>query len=117
MKILSTTFWFVTIFLITFSDLDTQIPNAIPFQGAARDSTGLPIINAGIAIRFSILDSNISGNVIYSESQSTTTSGLGLFTVNIGEGTVISGSFDSIRWDRYSKFLMVEIDPNADILL
>ncbi|MBK6990257.1 MAG: hypothetical protein IPH33_19545 [Bacteroidetes bacterium] len=44
-------------------------------------------------MRFSIHDSTAGGMVVYQETQNKTTSVLGLFTANIGEGVVVNGTF------------------------
>ena len=87
-----------------------QAPQAIPYQAVARDNTGNLIANQSISLRFSIHDLTVSGVVIYKETQSATTNALGLFSVNIGQGTPVTGSFSSIDWAVNAKFLQVEMD-------
>ena len=77
--------------LITFTITSFAQPQAIPFQGAARNSLGNILSNRAISLRLSILDSSATGPVVYSETHSTTTSLLGLFTVNVGQGVLVSG--------------------------
>lgn len=86
--------------------------DAIPFQGAARDGLGNILNNRNISLQFSIIDSSISGPIIYTETHSTTTSNLGLFTVNVGQGSASVGVFDQIDWRNNDKYLSVALDTN-----
>ncbi len=95
---------------ITFETLHAQVPQAIPYQAVARDLTGNPYISQSIILRFSIHDVSAGGATVYSETQPATTNTLGLFTVNIGQGTPVTGTFPAINWGTNAKFLQVELD-------
>ena len=90
-----------------------QVPQGIPYQAAARNSNGQPLANRAVQVRFSILDSTTSGIEVYKELHNTTTNSLGLFTLNIGMGIVITGTFSSMNWGQNFKFLKVELDTTA----
>ena len=90
-----------------------QSPQKMNYQGIARDAGGLVLQNQNISLRLSILSGSVSGTTEYSESQTTTTSNLGLFNVEIGGGNVLSGSFSSINWGSESHFVKVEMDPTG----
>ncbi len=60
--------------------------------------------------RFSIIQDNTNGNVVYQETHQTTTSNLGLVTLAIGQGIPTQGSFLSINWGSAPHFLKVEVD-------
>src|SRR5947209_17335744 len=100
---------FILICLKSFI-VNAQTPQGIPYQAIARNSGGATINNQGIAIRFTIHDATSTGTVLYQERQATTTNALGLFSVTIGQGTVLSGTFSTINWGTNSKFLQVEFD-------
>lgn len=93
-----------------FNKLLAQAPQAIPYQAVARDNAGNPIASQAVSLRFTIHDATAGGTIVYRETQSKTTSALGLFTANIGEGTVVSGAFATINWGAGSKFMQVEMD-------
>ncbi|TAH41168.1 MAG: hypothetical protein EYC69_09345 [Bacteroidetes bacterium] len=104
---------FSIIFILAVSIINTSgQPKAIPFQGAARDASGAMLSNRTISLRLSVLDSASTGTMIYSETHSTSTSALGLFTVNVGTGNPSLGSFDMIDWGNNDKYLSVELDTN-----
>jgi hypothetical protein len=90
-----------------------QVPQGIPYQAIARNGQGQPLSNTNVKVRFSILDSTATGAAVYVESHSTTTSALGLFTANVGMGTVSTGTFNAINWGQNYKFLKVELDTTA----
>jgi hypothetical protein len=87
-----------------------QAPSSIPYQAVARDASGVIVPNRPIGLRISIHDFISTGAVVYSEAQSVTTNVLGSFTANIGQGTVLSGTFNSINWGASSKFIQIEMD-------
>jgi hypothetical protein len=59
----------------------------------------------------SILQGSISGPSVYTETFSAITNQFGLVTLNIGTGTVVSGTFSSISWGTNTFFMKTEMDP------
>ena len=92
---------------------EAQAPQAIPYQAVARDNSGNPIVNQLISLRFTIRNGSAVGTIVYRETQSKTTNLLGLFTANIGQGTVVSGNFTTVDWALGSKFMQVEMDATG----
>jgi hypothetical protein len=88
-----------------------QAPQGIPYQAVARNSTGAILASTAISVRFTIRDSVATGNIKYRETFSVTTTVQGMFSVNVGQGTVVSGTFAGINWGTNAKFMQVEIDP------
>ena len=105
--------YFVFLFCLLTSDflLQAQAPQGIPYQAIARNASGVAIANTAVKVRFSIRDSIATGAIKYQETHNPTTSALGLFSVNVGMGTLVSGSFSGINWGKNAKFLQVEMDP------
>ena len=100
--------------LIFFAQISfAQTPQAIPYQAVARNAAGVPLASQSIKVRFSIHDSLIAGTVVYKETHSVTTNSLGLFNLNVGKGTVVTGTFAGINWGKNSKFMQVEMDPTG----
>jgi len=97
--------------LIIFSTAHAQAPQGIPYQAAARNSSGAILASTNISVRFTIRDSIAAGAITYRETHSVTTSAQGMFSVNVGQGTVVTGTFSSINWGTNAKFMQVEIDP------
>lgn len=96
-----------TIFLLA------QAPQAFNYQGVARDLAGNPVTNQTIGLRISILENNATGPKIYQEIHLIATSDLGLFTIQIGAGSTIVGSFEDIDWGIDHHFLQIEMDESG----
>jgi len=90
-----------------------QAPNAIPYQGVARNAAGNILAAQPISLRISIHDITANGTVVFSETHSVTTSALGLFNVNIGSGTAITGTLADVNWGSGAKFIQVEMDATG----
>jgi hypothetical protein len=67
-------------------------------------------VNTAVKVRFSILDSVATGTLVYKETHSTTTNTVGLFNVNVGMGTPVTGTFSAINWGKNAKFMQMELD-------
>ena len=107
-----------TIMLSSFFSIhqtNAQAPQAIPFQAVARNISGNPLLNQNISLRFSIRQSSAVGTVLYTETHSTVTNSIGSFTVNIGLGTIVTGTFTTINWGNGGKFIQVEMDPAGGV--
>lgn len=99
--------------LLFATSIMAQTPQMFNYQGVARDLSGDPMTNQDISIRASIVQSSVSGPEVYSETHNTSTNELGLFTLQIGEGTVESGVFSDISWGSDNHFLKIEMDVNG----
>ena len=96
--------------LIGTINLKAQAPQGFNYQAAARDTNGEPLVEQTIAIKASILAGSANGDSEYSETHSVVTNQFGLFTLTIGDGSVVSGDFESVSWSEGSKFLKIEMD-------
>ena len=102
----------VAFLLLTCVSGFSQTPSSIPYQAVARNASGNLLSNQSVGLRFTVHQSTATGGTQYQETQTATTNKLGLFNVNMGAGTVVSGTFAGITWsDGQPKFLQVEIDP------
>ncbi|MCD6063728.1 MAG: hypothetical protein K0R82_1639 [Flavipsychrobacter sp.] len=101
---------FLAVMLIQSSSI-AQPPMKFNYQGIARSSAGGAIANQTLGLRISILDSNSSGPVLYSETHTPITNAFGLYTVAIGDGTIASGDINAIDWSKADKYIKIEMDP------
>jgi hypothetical protein len=92
-----------------------QAPQLLNYQGVARNGFGNALSNRLMTLRLSIRTGSTSGAIVYQETRSVTTNGGGLYSVQIGStGTItVLGSMSSINWQVGTKFLQVEVDPEA----
>jgi hypothetical protein len=103
------TFTFICLLLAVITH--AQAPQGIPYQAAARNSSGAILASTNISVRFTIRDSIATGAIKYRETHSVTTTAQGMFSLNVGQGTVVSGTFASINWATNAKFMQMEMDP------
>ncbi|MEN9521973.1 MAG: hypothetical protein RL065_350, partial [Bacteroidota bacterium] len=89
--------------------LFAQAPQGINYQAVAMTASN-PIASQNVSLRLSIIDSAASGSIIYTETHHTTTDAVGLFSVVIGNGTAVVGTFSNINWGKHYKWLKSEID-------
>src|SRR4051812_43065798 len=81
-------------FLSTFSL--AQAPQAFKYQSIVRNAAGNPLANAAISVRATVHDSSATGTSVYQETHFITTNQFGLINLEIGNGTVVSGTFPAI---------------------
>ena len=95
--------------------IQAQAPQLLNYQGVARNGFGNALPNRQMTLRLSIRNGSSSGTVVYSETRTVTTNGGGLYSVQIGStGTsATTGSIATINWQVGTKFLQVEVDPDA----
>lgn len=93
------------------SSVLAQAPQQFNYQAVARDASGNPISEKQLGVRISILDGSATGSALYSEVSTPSTNKQGLFSVQVGSGTGVFGTFSAIVWGGSARFLKVEIDP------
>ena len=99
--------------LLISAALQAQSPEKMSYQAVIRNTNGALLANQNIGIRVQILQSSESGAAVYTETHSRSTNANGLVTLEIGGGSVVTGSFSGINWDNGPYFLKTEIDPGG----
>ena len=90
-----------------------QAPEKMSYQAVVRNSSDLLISNQAVGIQISILQTSPMGTAVYVETHTPTTNINGLVTLEIGDGTVVSGDFTTIDWSADSYFIKTETDPTG----
>jgi hypothetical protein len=90
-----------------------QVPQGVTYQAIALNNAGNQLINSNIKLRLSIIDNSATGTVLYTETHAKTTNDKGLYSLVIGQGTIVTGTFSSIDWGKNVKFLKVEMDATG----
>lgn len=85
------------------------VPGGINYQAVARDNYGKEIVSTPIEVQFSILSGSPQGDLVYREVHSTSTSKYGVFSLVIGKGTPVSGTFADIDWSAFNHWLQVSV--------
>ncbi|MBA0884206.1 hypothetical protein GTZ96_010930, partial [Flavobacterium sp. BBQ-18] len=101
-------------FIGTIDKAYAQAPQAIPYQGVARNASGDIRALQNISLRFTIHNSTSTGATVFQETHTVMTTNLGLFNVNIGSGTAVTGTLAAISWGTGTKFIQVEMMAPGD---
>jgi formylglycine-generating enzyme required for sulfatase activity len=103
----------LTILAILFATITSfaQAPNRISYQAEVRNGSNNLVVNQLVGIRISILQGSNVGASVYTETHAPTTNANGLVSLQIGGGTIVSGTFASINWGNGPYFLKTETDP------
>ena len=99
--------------LITVATTKAQAPQLMSFQSVVRDNTGKLVASHSVGLRLSILQGSITGTAVYVETQTATSNANGLVTLQVGGGTVVSGTFSAIDWSAGPYYIKSEIDPTG----
>ncbi len=87
-----------------------QAPEGFKYQAVVRDAGNLILNNQAVGIRMTIQQGSIGGTTIYQETFTPTTNGYGLVNLEIGSGTVMSGTFATIDWSNGPYFIETAVD-------
>lgn len=90
-----------------------QVPEKMSYQAIVRNTGGQILANQSVGIRASILQGSPAGAAVYSERLTGNTNANGLLTLEIGSGTVLTGTFNTINWSTGSYYLKTETDPTG----
>ncbi|MBL3549816.1 beta strand repeat-containing protein [Chryseobacterium sp. KMC2] len=89
----------------------SQAPEKMSYQAVMRNGVGQLLSNQAIAVKVSILQGSPAGAEVYSERLTGNTNTNGLISLEIGTGTIITGTFASINWSSGNYYLKTETDP------
>jgi hypothetical protein len=106
------TFFTTFLYLIT-AHLLAQSPDKMSYQAVIRNSSNKLVTNTAVGMKISILQTTATGTAVYVETQKPTTNINGLVSIEIGSGTVVSGTFANIDWSKGPYFIKTETDPNG----
>ena len=109
----------ITISLVLVQLISTttfaQAPEKMSYQAVIRDAGDNLLTNTSIGMQISILEGSETGTAVYIETHTPFTNTNGLVSLEIGDGTVISGDFNTIDWTTGSYFIKTESDPEGGI--
>jgi BclB C-terminal domain-containing protein len=102
------TFTLLVLFLFVLNSF-AQVPQKINYQAVIRNATGQPVPSQAVGMRLTVQNGPV-GAPIYTETQVPTTNAFGLVNLQIGTGTVVTGTFALIPWSTGNKYLKIEAD-------
>ena len=105
----------LSLFVLLFTGLlaFAQAPQKMSYQAVVRDANNALVTNHSISVQASILLGSPNGDAVYVETHQVTTNANGLMTLEVGNGSVLAGSFASIPWGMGTYFLKTEVDPEG----
>ena len=99
--------------VVITSAVFAQAPSKMSYQAVVRDAGDALVTSQAVGMQLSIVQGSVSGTVVYVETQTPTSNLNGLVSVEIGSGTVVSGTFNSIDWSNGPYFIKTETDPTG----
>lgn len=98
-------------FSIISLSIFAQAPQRFSYQAVIRDGNNNLKTSGNVSVRISILLGTATGIPVYTETHSSVpVNANGLITLQIGGGSVVSGTFNTISWGSFSYFLKTETD-------
>ena len=104
---------FSFLFLLASTAVWAQVPQQISYQSVIRDGNNKVLAASTVGIKISLLQGSATGSAVYVETHRKTTNANGLVSLEIGTGTVLSGSFASINWANGPYLIKTETDPTG----
>lgn len=90
--------------------LQAQSTRGFTYQAVARDGTGNLLANQVVSLVLDVRKGSGLAAPLYQETHSLSTNDYGLFSVVVGKGTAIVGTFSSIDWSEDDYFLGVSLN-------
>ena len=90
-----------------------QSPEKMSYQAVVRDGSNNLVASSAVGMQISILQGSPTGTAVYVETQTPTSNANGLVSIEIGGGTVVSGTFSTIDWANGPYYVKTETDPNG----
>lgn len=91
--------------LLLALSIQAQAPQKFSYQTVIRNSSNQLLIGQTVSIKISILQGSANGSAVYAETHTPQTNANGLATLEIGGGSLLSGSFANINWANGSFFV------------
>lgn len=107
MKIIFT----ITIILLLTITSWAQAPQKMSYQAVIRNNSNLLVTSTSVGMRISILQGSSTGTAVYVETQTPNTNINGLVSIEIGSGSVLTGTFSAINWANGPYYIKTETDP------
>lgn len=90
-----------------------QAPQKMNYQAVIRNASNNLVVNQTVGLQVSILQGSASGTAVYAETHIVPTNINGLVSIEVGGGTVVLGSINTINWANGPFFIKTETDPTG----
>ena len=99
---------FILIFMIVLGF--AQTPQGFNYQAVARNSSGVAVVSQPIGLQISLRQTTALGTIVYTETHAVTSNNIGIINLVVGNGTVVTGIFNTIDWSAGPYFIEVSMD-------
>ncbi len=99
--------------LLLTASVWAQAPQKMSYQAVIRNSSNALITSTPVGMKISILQGSPTGTAVYVETQTPSTNANGLVSLEIGTGTIVTGTFAGINWSAGPYFIKTETDPTG----
>ena len=106
---------FLLTMMLSVAALFAQAPQKMSYQVVVRNTSNALVTNQNVSAKISILQGSVNGSPVYVETHTATTNVNGLLTLEVGDGTTVTGSLEAVNWAEGPFFLKSEIDPEGGI--
>jgi len=99
----------IIVLILSVSTLFAQSPEGFNYQGVIRDN-GTVLASTPITVKINLRSSSPTGTIEYSETHTANTNDYGVFSLMVGQGNTLSGTFSSLNWGNSNFFVETEVD-------
>ena len=110
---MKTKIYSIVVGLLLTASVFAQAPQKMSYQAVIRNSSSVLITSTPVGMKISVLQGSSTGTPVYVETQTPSTNANGLVSLEIGTGTVITGTFATINWATGPYFIKTETDPTG----
>ena len=86
-----------------------QQAEGMSYQASFRNSSG-PVAGATVKMQFTLISDSATGATVYRETQTATSTSLGVVNCTIGKGTASIGAWNKVAWDAHPMYINVQAD-------
>ena len=102
-----------SVVILMTANVFAQAPEKMSYQAVLRDGNNSLVTSTSVGMQISILQGSHNSTVVYTEIHTPTSNANGLVSIEIGGGTVVSGTFATIDWANGPYFIQTETDPTG----
>lgn len=106
---LTTLLLFLTVTIKVFA----QSPEKMSYQAIIRAQDNNLVVNSKISLKIIVHQGSATGTNVYQETHSVNTNSNGLVSLEIGTGTVSTGDFSKIAWEKGPYFIETQVDAQG----
>jgi hypothetical protein len=102
----------IGVFLLTIN-VCAQAPQKMSYQAVIRNNNNALLTSTTVGMKISVLQGSSAGIPVFVETHTQSTNANGLVSLQIGTGTIITGTFSGINWAAGPYFIKTETDPTG----